>query len=250
MLRRLALTLGFLVMANLARGGPPFTTDDPEPVEYRHGEFYLASRTVHDAGGWSGTAPHVEVNYGAFSNGQLHVIAPLAFVAPVHDHAQFGYGDTELGVKYRFVEETTWGPQVGTFPMVEVPTGDSTRNLGSGQTQVFLPLWLQKSFGSWTTYGGGGYWINPGAGNLDWWFLGWVLQYQIFSRLVLGAEVWHATVQAAGGDSQTQLNVGAIYDFSDTRHLLFSAGPAIQGPSGFQGYVAFQLTFGPKKHSA
>ena len=247
MTRRLAMTLGAFAVASLAQAGPPFTTDDPEPVEYQHGEFYIGSQMTHDMDGWSGTAPHVEINYGAFSNGQLHVIAPIAFVAPAHGPAQFGYGDTEVGVKYRFVEETTWRPQVGTFPQIELPTGDSARDLGSGHAQMFLPLWLQKSWGAWTTYGGGGYWINPGAGNLNWWFLGWVLQYQISSRLALGAEVWHGTVKDVGGDSETQLHVGAIFDVSEKHHLLFSAGPAIQGPSGFQGYVAFLLTFGPKK---
>lgn len=227
MIRRLFMTFCAVAMASLALAGPPFTTDDPEPVEYRHGEFYIASYLAHAKDGWSGTAPHVEVNYGAFANGQIHVIAPIAFVAPAHGPAQFGYGDTEVGIKYRFLEETIWRPQAGTFPQIELPTGDSARNLGSGQTQVFLPLWLQKSLGSWTTYGGGGYWINPGAGNPDWWFFGWVLQYQISSRLALGAEVCHETVKDAGGESATQCHGGAIFDFSDTRHLMFSAGPAI-----------------------
>lgn len=244
---RCAIILCACAMAPFAWAGPPFITDDPEPVEYRHGEFYIASYMAHDTEGWSGTAPHVEVNYGAFTNGQLHVIAPMAFVAPDHGPAQFGYGDTEVGIKYRFMEETSWRPQIGTFPQIEIPTGDSARDLGGGQTRMLLPIWLQKRLGSYTTYGGGGYWINPGAGNFDWWFLGWVLQYQICARLTLGAEILHATVQETGGSSYTQCHAGGVFDVSDAGHLLFSAGPTIQGPSGFQGYVAFLLTFGPKK---
>lgn len=247
MIKRFAMTLGAFGMASLTIAGPPFTTDDPEPVEYRHGEFYIASHTTHDVNGCSGTAPHVEVNYGAFTNGQLHVIAPISFVAPTHGHTQLGYGDTEVGIKYRFIEETTWRPQIGTFPQMEIPTGDSALNLGSGQTQLFLPLWLQKQLGSWTTYGGGGYWINPGTGNFDWWFFGLVLQYRISSRLALGAEILHETVKDTAGESDTQCHVGVVFDASDTDHLLFSVGPTIQGPSGFQGYVAFLWTFGTKK---
>src|SRR5512140_847922 len=60
--------------------GPPYVTDDPEPVEYRHWEIYLASLLARDAGAWSGTAPHVEVNYGAAPNLQLHTILPMSFV--------------------------------------------------------------------------------------------------------------------------------------------------------------------------
>ena len=55
-----------------ALAGPPYVTDDPEPVEYHHWEVYLASQLAHEPGAWSGTAPHIEVNYGALPNLQLH----------------------------------------------------------------------------------------------------------------------------------------------------------------------------------
>jgi hypothetical protein len=110
---------------------------------------------------------------------------------------------------------------------------------------LFLPLWLQKSSGPWTTYGGGGYWINPGAGNRNWGFVGWLVECQLSLKLAIGAEIFHETAKVEGGDSDTGFNVGAIFDFSPTYHLLLSAGHTIQGPSGFQAYVAFQVTFGP-----
>lgn len=229
----------------LAWAGPPFITDDPEPVEFRHWEVYLASLTEHDSGGWAGTAPHVEVNYGAWPDLQLHIITPLAFSAPAHGTSQMGLGDIELGAKYRFIEETGLCPQVGVFPLVEVPTGDADRGLGAGQTQAFLPVWLQKSAGPWTTYGGGGYWINPGMGNRDWWFTGWLLQYRLTSALTVGAELYHETAKTLDTGSDTHLNLGVIYDLTEQHHLMFAAGPNIQGASGFQAYLAYQWTFGP-----
>ena len=234
-------------MASLAWAGPPFVTDDPEPVEFQHWEVYFASQLAHDAEGWSGTSPHVEVNYGADPNLQLHIIAPAAFVVPPHGSTQFGYGDTELGAKYRFVEEAGCRPQIGTFPLIELPTGDHDRGLGSGETQGFLPLWLQKSFGPWTTYGGGGYWINPGEGNRNWWFTGWEVQREINSKLTLGVEVFHETSKQEGAGSTTGFNVGAIINFSELQHLLLSAGHSVQGPGEFRAYIAYQLTFGPGK---
>jgi hypothetical protein len=148
-----------------AMAGPPFLTDDPEPVDYQHWEFYVASMHTQTADGWSGTAPHIELNYGVITNVQLHLIAPLAYNVPNEGSAHFGYGDTELGVKFRFLQETEYLPEMGVFPLLEVPTGKESDGLGSGHLQAFLPLWLQKDFGDWTVYGGGGYGINPGAGN-------------------------------------------------------------------------------------
>src|SRR5215469_7682377 len=80
-----------------AQGGPPYVTDDPEPVDYQHWEFYVASINALNNGDWSGTAPHFEVNYGAAPNLQLHVIAPLAYDAPPQGASHYGMGDLELG---------------------------------------------------------------------------------------------------------------------------------------------------------
>lgn len=249
-LRSIVILICILIAPHLAWAGPPFTTDDPEPVEYQHWEVYLASQMAHDRDGWSGTSPHLEVNYGAIPNLQLHLIAPLSFVSPSHEAARFGYGDTELGVKYRFLEETDYFPQIGMFPLIEVPTGDRKRGLGNGYEQIFLPLWLQKSFEPWTTYGGAGYWINPGKGNRNWWFMGWLLQRELTPGLTVGAEIFHETPSETGGQSDSKFNIGAIYDFSDFYHLLVSAGHTIQGPNEFQAYVALQLTFSLVKHPA
>ena len=243
--RILACTILWIGLARLAWAGPPFVTDDPEPVEYQHWEFYVASQLQHDKDGWSGTSPHLEVNYGILPNLQLHLITPVSFTAPSHGATNFGYGDTEVGAKYRFFEETDQLPQMGVFPLVEIPSGNRGRGLGSGHAQVFLPLWVQKSFAPWTTYGGAGYWINPGKGNHNWWFTGWLLQREITANLTLGAEIFHETPSEKDGDSDTRLNLGAIYIFTETYHLLLSAGHTVQGPGGFQGYLAFQVTLSP-----
>ena len=237
------LVLALLVITAIAHAGPPFATDDPEPVEFQHWEVYIGSQYEHSSDGAGGTLPHLEVNYGVTPNLQLHLIAPVAFDAPAGGPRHIGYGDTEVGAKYRFLEEANGLPEVAVFPLVEVPTGASSRGLGSGHTQVFLPVWLQKKFGSWTTYGGAGYWINPGAGNRNWWFTGWLLQKQVLSNLAVGAEVFHETAQSVDGASDTKANIGIVWDLDETRHVLASAGPTIQGPSGYQAYLALQFTF-------
>ena len=81
--------------------GPPFRTDDPEPVDYQHYELYTFFTGIHLSGDTSGVGPGLEFNYGLIPNGQFHLVAPLAFDSPSGDMNQFGYGDTELGFKYQ-----------------------------------------------------------------------------------------------------------------------------------------------------
>ncbi len=125
--------------------GPPFLTDDPEPVELHHWEFYLATQQNQASDGWSGTAPHFEVNYGAVADLQLHMIAPLAYDNPKVGSSHYGLGDMELGFKYRFVHETETLPQIAIFPLIELPTGDDKNGLGNGKSQAFKsPLGQRK----------------------------------------------------------------------------------------------------------
>jgi hypothetical protein len=250
-----AALLVIFLSARLAWGGPPFITDDPDPVEYQHWEVYLFSIYNHIHTPSNNPAgiptdfsqlPAVEVNYGLLPDMHVHLIAPLAYSREAGGNPQYGIGDTELGVKYRFFHETDYLPEVGTFPLVELPTGPASRDLGSGYTQVFLPIWLQKSFGEdkkWTTYGGGGFWYTPGNSYRNFYRFGWEVQRDLSEQLTLGAEVFHETPTAVGIKGHTAFNVGGYWNFDEHQHLLFSAGRDIEGPNRFSCYLGFQLTF-------
>jgi hypothetical protein len=225
--------------------GPPFQTDDPEPVEYKHAEIYLATQFKHDRDGNSAALPQVEANYGIFPNMMIHLIVPFQYDNPKDGKTHYGYGDTEVGVKIRFIQETDWIPMVGTFPLVELPTGDENKGLGNGKAQYFIPIWLQKSWGPWTTYGGGGYWLNPGTGNKNWWFGGWEVQREISEVLTLGGELVYRTADTDDGDNSFAFNVGPIINLTENHHILFSAGCDFSGPNRLSVYLGYQLTFGP-----
>lgn len=229
-----------------AFAGPPFQTDDPEPVEPHHWEFYVATQQTLDAGGRSGTMPHLEFNYGAAPEVQLHLLAPLAFDHPAGGPRERGYGDTELGVKFRFVQESDSLPMVATFPIYLAPTGDDERGLGNGRYQLFLPIWLQKHWDKWTTYGGGGYWINHASGARNNWFVGWEVQRELTQQWTLGAEVFHRTEQAAGQGSSAGFNLGGSFNPDEHHHILFSLGKGLRNASEtnrFSSYLAYQLTY-------
>ena len=150
-----------------------------------------------------------------------------------------------LGMSLRFIQETRRRPMVGAFPLIEAPTGSARRGLGAGHLQVFLPIWVQKSWGPWTSYGGGGYFVNPGEGNRSFWLYGWEAQKDLNKHVTLGGEVFGTTSNSDGAPNELNFNLGGFYNHDDGHHILFSAGRSISGDIGFMSYVGFQWTFGP-----
>ena len=225
-----------LLRCGLAHAGPPFLTDDPEPIEPGHWELYAASQGAFARDAAFVTAPHLEANYGAGPGVQFHAIVPAAISWARGDHAHYGLGDVEVGVKLRFVDTDGW--QLGVFPLITLATGSERLGLGGGRTGGLLPLWLQKDAGAWKTYGGGGYRF---AAEGDAVVLGWLVQRRLCDGLALGVEAF-ATIPVDQALVALALNLGLVADLSDVQHLLLSAGPSFHGDVIAQAYLAYQLT--------
>lgn len=242
--------LGALVVLTYAsltaQAGPPFRTDDPEAVAYQHGEIYVFAQQTLGADSRNGVLPAIEFNYGIHDKIQLHFTAPYAFATPSGENSSRGYGDTEIGVKWQINEETDSLPMFGIFPLVELPSGNEDKGLGSGATQVFVPLWIQKKYGRFQTYGGGGYWFVGASDMENYWFVGWQAQYQFSDTLTLGSEVFHTTQQVAGQGASSGFNFGGFFNFDEHHHLLFSAGKGLKNAAEtnrVSTYVGYQYTY-------
>lgn len=221
--------------------GPPFNTDDPEPVDFRHWEYYISSINTHQAGVWSGTAPHLEANYGLLPDVQVHLLMPVNYISVTGEGSKFGFADMETGAKFRFVHETEKCPQIGVFPIVEIPVVRNSE-FSDGKTKIFLPVWAQKSWKKFTTYGGAGYWINPGYGNKNWLFAGWELQYELNDLVTLGGEIFYHTKASTDDRSGTGFNFGGLINPSEKFHIIFSAGHNFTSLSSFNSYIGLLWT--------
>jgi hypothetical protein len=251
--RSSAIVVALLLISTAARAGPPFLTDDPEPLEYRHSEAYAFSTIDATADGKTMQFPAAEFNTSPYPDVHLHLVIPMTLSTPVEGDQHYGFGDTEVGVKYRFVHETDTLPQVGIFPMAELPSGNADSGLGNGRTWWKIPLWLQKSWGSWKTYGGGGYAVNHATGMRNYAFGGWLLQNELSERLTLGGEFFAQGSADEHGRGSVIGNFGGYYTPRGACggcQVLFSAGHSVSGERHTVGYLALYWEIGADSEKA
>lgn len=230
------------MLATAAHAGPPFLTDDPEPTETGHWEIYAPLFEAEGSGNDTQGSIGAEINYGPVKDVQLTVGLPLAYT---HDASGWtsGAGDLAASVKYRFYHDEAAGVQIAAFPGITLPT--ASKRLGAGHVTALLPIWAQKDLGKWSVFGGGGYAINPGAGNRNYWTGGIALTRQVGEKLLVGLEADRQGADVVGGHAATSLGIGVIYDLPGPLRLLASGGPTINdhGERTFHAFAALGIDF-------
>lgn len=238
--------------------GPPYQTDDPVPVDLHHYEFYVFGAADGTPVEMDSAGPAFEFNWGALPRVQLHAILPFGVVAPLNNPVyapsgigptKFGLTDMELGAKIAWIKESKHVPQIGTFTMFEIPTGNADKGLGVGKVWYKIPVWLQKNVGKWTFDGGAGYQVVPQDGFRNFPYTGWLVKKEISERLELGAEVFahgrqgSATAQTEGS---TMVDVGGYYHFKHRpgEQFLFCYGHSVAGQTENYAYLGMYWTWG------
>jgi hypothetical protein len=255
----LASLIALVSSAATAWAGPPFQTDDPEPIDFRNYEFYTFATSDGTPIETDTAGPAIEFNWGALPNVHLHIIVPVAAILPSNNPQvapngigpnEYGLGDIETGVKYRFVQESKHRPMIGTFVMFELPSGSARRGLGVGKTWYKVPIWAQKSFGPWTTYGGVGETFVNAPGYRNFTYGGWLAQRDIGKKWTLGTEVFSHGAEGLATPqikSATLVDVGGYYKFRDPGfQLLFAYGHTAIGQTENYAYLGLYWTWGKK----
>jgi Putative MetA-pathway of phenol degradation len=218
---------GALWLATITRAlaGPPYLTDDPEPTDYQHFEIYAFTQGMAAQGDTSGQSG-IDFNYGGAPNLQLTATVPLDDDFSALGPAEAGLGNVELAAKYRFLTQQNFGLDVAVFPRVFLPSASS--NIGDQHASFLLPVWLEKDWGKWSAYGGGGCELNRGGDSQNFCQAGLVVTNQVRSDLQLGVEIFHQTADTIGGQDTTSVGTGVRYDLNDHFHLLGYVGRGIE----------------------
>jgi hypothetical protein len=256
--RLVLLLLLMLAASTLWAQGPPFQTDDPVPVDLHHYEFYIFGSADGTPAEFDSTGPAFEFNWGAIPRVQLHAILPMGGVFPSNNPIYlpggtgpraFGLTDMELGAKIAMIKEAKYTPQIGTFTMFEIPTGNYDRGLGVGKVWYKVPLWLQKNIGHWLLDGGGGETIVPQTQYRNFPYGSFLLKYTFGERLELGVEVvahgreGYATPQT---QASTMIDLGGYYHFKHHpgEQFLFCYGHSVAGQTETYAYIGMYWTWG------
>ena len=257
-LGRLAVAALLLAGAMLRAQGPPYQTDDPVPVDLHHYEFYIFGGVDGTTAEIDSTGPAFEFNWGALPRVQLHAILPWGVAAPSNNPVylpggsgptNFGLTDMELGAKIAWIKEGRRCPQIGSFTMFEMPTGNSGNGLGVGKVWYKLPLWLQKNSGKWLFDGGAGYQVVPQTGYRDFFYTGWLVKRELSEQWELGTEVFahgREGYAAAQTEASTMIDVGGYYHFkkNPNEQILFCYGHSVAGQTENYAYVGMYWTWG------
>jgi hypothetical protein len=228
-----------MLASSAALAGPPYFSDDPGPTDLGRFEIYTFASGTATRDGTSG-AGGIDFNYGGAPDLQLTAVVPLEY----ESGGATGIGNIELAAKYRFLHQDDFGWDVAVFPRVFLPSASG--NVGDRRASFLLPIWAEKDFGKWSTFGGGGCALNNGGGSRDYCQVGWALTREVLPALHLGAEIYHQTADTRGGRATTGLGAGAVYDLSEHYHLMASIGPGIESAAETDRcswYTAMLFTF-------
>jgi len=208
---------------------------------------HLAAQYTRFQSGSLGDVPSLEVNYGVFNNLQATVL-PMGLSQVSGVGTNVGFGDVEVELKFRFVEEddSGWRPAIAIAPQINLPSGSEARGLGAGRFTGFIPIWLSKDINQWSVFGGGGPNINPGRNQKNWWFAGLGVLRELSPEWTVGGEVYYNSPEENGQKNAIGFNLGVIYTINDHYQVLLSAGRNLinaRDTNQFSTYIGMQFNF-------
>jgi hypothetical protein len=157
--RRTFSTLRFVLLllalgAATAKSQQPFVTDDADTTP--QGRFHFEFSSEFDFLQRSSfpnlkqNTADFELDYGLFDRLEVGIESPLLTIFNAADRIPrraSGFGDTNLSLKYNFLRErdSSRMPAMAVAFNLELPTGDTKRQLGSGLADFYMNGILQKS---------------------------------------------------------------------------------------------------------
>jgi len=230
----------------LAQGGPPLLTDDPGTPGGGQWEINVAFTLEEVQGERLFEAPLLDLNYGYGDKIQLKFEIPWLILDEEGSPTRSGLGNSEFGVKWRFLDEDVDGLAMSVYPQFEFnnPTSSDERGLVDEGVELLLPVQLQKSLGPISMNGEVGYAIREN--HEDEWVYGLALGREFSEGFEFVGEI-HGTALRDLGENELVFDIGTRLDLTGILTLLFAAGRSFRGEESgepqFFTYVGLQFLF-------
>jgi len=220
-------------------------SDDTGTPGDKRWEIETAFTWEHRPGGSVYQTPILDANYGAGSRIELNLELPWQWTFEKEGHEQ-GLGDTELAVKWRFIDSGENGISVSTYPKITFNSvqGSVRSGLVESDRSFFLPIEVCKNFGPIEANLEFGPEFHQAGGLL--FDYGIVLGHQFTKRFEAMAE-YHDTWFAEDHGNERIFDFGFRYELTEGRTLLFALG---SGPRSTPehtvtgvGYLGMEIDF-------
>ena len=225
-----------------AEGGPPMLTDDPGTPGDGNWEINLSWTSERTSNSKQDQLPLADINYGAGDRVQLNFQIPWVIES---DSGTAGFGDAQIGVKWRFFDQGEDGWQIATYPQIHfIPPGLHHATAAESGVGYLVPIEIQRDFGGFDAGFDIVGEISPSR-NDNGWIAGIEVGRKVSKRLELMGEVHDETADGPRAH-ELVLNIGARGTLSEHLMLLMSLGSDIENTIGARNrwisYLGLRLT--------
>ena len=225
--------------------GPPILTDDtgtPGPGKWETNAGFTIEKR-QDATRFE--TPAFDLNYGIGERIQLNYSFSWIVLDRKDEAAKNGLGNSEVAVKWRFLDEDKRGAAMSIYPrfIFNNPTGSADRGFVDDGTIFRLPAQIEKKVGVIDMIANFGHEFRQ-RGN-DAWLFSIAMKYAEIKGLDVLAETF-ATTDNSFKNAEYLSNIGIRKDISENKTVLASIGRSLrQGADhpNLLSYLGLQMRF-------
>jgi hypothetical protein len=254
----------FLAAASaFAQGGPPYYTNDPGTPGHLNWEINLGYMPFLFSDQSVTHSPDVDINFGVGDRIQLTYENAWLRVHNPKSPTDYGLGQSNPGVKWRFYDAGESGLNISIFPQLFLnnPNDAVRRGITTASETLLLPFEFSRKFGPVdVNYEIGYQFVHKGPNG---WITGLVVGHEFTPKFEIDMEIYNqGTFRAYGNQrygnqppgNQPTIDFGGRYKIHRPVILLFMAGrsiePARSNQSYFLGYFGIQLLLPPKSYKS
>jgi hypothetical protein len=235
-----AIACGAITAAPARAEAPPYVTTDTGIADKLELATFV-SVAAHDGVGFSTLGFDLAV---PLAPAWELTLVPRFAETRHDDQRTFGFGDTEVAVKFRALSETDDRPAVAFEPNLTFPTGG--RRLGEGRMAIELPVLVSKGFGPWRVSGQVGFEQVGFKTPEDHAPVSLLVERTMTEHLTLGAELADDLPMRRASQGETEINFGAAWTFRDGLMLQSAFGRRLatqDTPADLHSTIALAVEF-------